>query len=86
MESLNSNFGYLHSLRQALLVDRELDSDVWESVVHIFVGRRRDRGVVLGVLVILCNRSDAMSTRNQKGEQKRIGRVLHHRQVTDDLQ
>jgi hypothetical protein len=43
---------------EALFVDGHLDSDVGEVVVDKFVGRR-DGGVVLGVLVVVRDGTDA---------------------------
>lgn len=48
----------LHGFFQTLLVNRHLNSDMWKSIVDLFVGLGSDSTVILAILVELCNRTN----------------------------
>lgn len=60
IESLINEFGYLHCLGQAFLVDRKFNSNMRKAVIHILVGSRSNRRVILRILVVLSDWADAM--------------------------
>ena len=51
---------YSQHLLQTFFVHGHLDRDMREVVVHFLIRPRLDGGVVLGVLVVLCDRTNAV--------------------------